>query len=73
MKKVKIEIWDIDKLIRSCEFNEDYESLERVKKLKEEYELESLHDYVRLLEFISEMSGGDYRIYNHGTVICIGD
>ena len=69
MKKVKIEIWGIYRLADVFKNNEDYESLNRLNKLKSEYELESLDDYVRLLEFISEISDGDFSLYNCGTTI----
>lgn len=69
MKKVKIEVWGICRLADVFKNNEDYESLSRLNKLKSEYELESLDDYVRLLEFISEISDGDFSLYNCGTTI----
>ena len=69
MEKVKIEIWGIERLADVFKNNEDYELLNRLNKLKSEYELESLSDYVRLLEFIAEISDGDFSIYNCGTTI----
>ena len=69
MEKVKIKIWGIERLADVFKNNEDYELLDRLNKLKSEYELESLYDYVRLLEFISEISDGDFSIYNCGTTI----
>lgn len=70
-RKIKITIVGKDELIEFLEVAEIEEDIPAVKALADEYELEYLADYVNLLEYISDITDGEYTIYNCGTEIDI--
>ena len=70
-RKIKITIEGKEELIEFLRVAEIEEEIPAVEALADEYELEYLADYVKLLEYISDVTDGEYTIYNHGTLIDI--
>jgi hypothetical protein len=70
-RKIKITIYGKNQLIEFLRVADLEEDIPAVEALADEYELEYLADYVKLLEYISEATDGQYTIYNHGTEIDI--
>lgn len=70
-RKIKITIEGKSQLIEFLRVAELEEDIPAVEALADEYELEYLADYINLLEYISEVTDGQYTIYNYGTEIDI--
>ena len=70
-RKIKITIEGKEELIEFLRVAEIEEEIPAVEALADKYELEYLADYVKLLEYISDVTDGEYTIYNHGTLIDI--
>ena len=70
-RKIKITIEGKEELIEFLRVADIEEDIPAVEALADEYELEYLADYVKLLEYISEVTDGQYTIYNYGTEIDI--
>ena len=70
-KKIKITIEGKDHLIEFLKVADCEEEIPAVEALADKYEFEYLADYINLLEYISEITDGQYTIYNHGTEIDI--
>ena len=70
-RKIKITIEGKKHLIEFLKVADCEEEIPAVEALEEEYELEYLADYIKLLEYISDITDGEYTIYNYGTEIDI--
>ena len=70
-RKIKVVIEGKKNLIEFLRVAEIEEDIPAVEALADEYELEYLADYIKLLEYIADITDGQYMIYGHGTEIDI--
>lgn len=76
MEKVKIDVYGAERFhdyLLDCSDTENDYSEERkfVLSIKDGFEVETAKEYFDLLEKISEITDGEYRIWNCGTTIDI--